>query len=238
VTLNDPALVQREYASEAGLEARRSIYIDAEGPDARAEAFRAVAEAEPRSVLEVGCGLGELAQRIRGELGADVTAIDVSPRMVELARARGVDARLGDVQALPFADETFDCVVAAWMLYHVPDLDRGLAEIARVLKPGGRLVAATNSERHLDEARAVAGIDMRGRVTFSRENGEVALLRHFARLERRDLDGWVTFPDGEALRSYIRTLVTMRDRADHVPDFEKPLRAGTRVGIFVAEKTV
>ena len=45
--------------------------------------------------------------------------------MVELARARGVDARVGDVQELPFADGAFDCVVAAWMLYHVPDLDRG-----------------------------------------------------------------------------------------------------------------
>ena len=45
--------------------------------------------------------------------------------MVELARARGVDARVGDVQALPFEDESFDAALAAWMLYHVPDVERG-----------------------------------------------------------------------------------------------------------------
>lgn len=235
-SLHDSDVVREEYASEAGLEARRSIYTDAEGPDPRDEVFVAVAEHRPRHVLEVGSGPGELAERIAVELGSEVTAIDVSPRMVELSRGRGVDARVGDVQDLPFADGRFDCVVAAWMLYHVPNLDRGLTEIARVLKPGGFLVAVTNSERHLDEARAVAGIDMRGQVTFSRENGEDVLRRHFGGVQRRDLDGWVTFSDAEALRSYVRTMVTMRHRADHVPEFDHPVRAGTRVTIFVAEK--
>jgi len=198
--------------------------------------FCAVAELRPRHVLEVGSGPGELAERIAVELGCKVTALDVSPRMVELSRGRGVDARVGDVQGLPFVDGRFDCVVAAWMLYHVPDLDRGLAEIARVLKSRGFLVAVTNSECHLDEARALAGIDMRGQVTFSRENGEEVLRRHFGRVQRRDLDGWVTFPHAEALRSYVRTLVTMRHRADDVLEFDQPVRAGTRVSIFVAEK--
>ena len=114
------------------------------------------------------------------ELGAEVVALDVSERMVELARGRGVDARVGDVQALPFADASFDTVVAAWMLYHVPDLDRGLAEIARVLAPGGQLVAVTNSELHLDEARARCGVSMVGRMPFNRDNGEEILARHFA----------------------------------------------------------
>lgn len=79
--------------------------------------------AAPASVLEVGCGWGELAARIIRETGAAVTAIDPSPRMVELARQRGVDARVGDVQELPFENGSFAAVVAAWMLYHVPDLD-------------------------------------------------------------------------------------------------------------------
>ena len=234
--LHDPEVVREEYATEDRLEARRSIYANADGPVAPDEVLRAVIEAAPRRVLEVGCGPGELAVRIGEELHAEVTAIDISPRMVELARDRGVDAHVGDVQELPFPTGAFDCVVAAWMLFHVPDLDRGLAEIARVLSAGGRLVAATNSERHLDEARSLAGIDMRGRMTFSRENGEDALLRHFPVVERRDLDGWVTFSDADALRGYVRTLVTMRHLADRVPDFDEPLRAGTRVTIFVAEK--
>ena len=87
-----------------------------------------------------------------------VTFVDLSQRMVELARARGIaDAHVGDVQELPFADASFDTVVAAWMLYHVPDLDRGLAEIARVLEPGG-----TPRRRHeLGQAPRGAPRDLR-----------------------------------------------------------------------------
>ena len=137
MSLDDPAVVRAQYATETGLETRRSIYENAEGDDAREVAFQAIAAARPRKVLEVGPGPGELSARIMAELGAEVVALDVSERMVELARGRGVDARLGDVQALPFAAASFDTVVAAWMLYHVFDLERGLAEIARVLAPGG-----------------------------------------------------------------------------------------------------
>ena len=142
MTLNDPARVREEYETEAGLLGRRAAYRWADGPDAPELLFRAISELRPTSVLEVGCGPGELSDRMRIELGASVVAVDISARMVELARGRGVDARLGDVQELPFEDRSFDCAVAAWMLYHVPDVDRGLSELARVLRPGGHLVAA------------------------------------------------------------------------------------------------
>jgi SAM-dependent methyltransferase len=56
--------------------------------------------------------------------------VGLSPQMAELARRRGVDARVGDVQGLPVAGGEFDCVLAAWMLYHVPDLDRALSDAA------------------------------------------------------------------------------------------------------------
>jgi SAM-dependent methyltransferase len=156
--------------------------------------------------------------------------------MVELARGRGVDARVGDIQELPFADASFDTVVAAWMLYHVPDLDRGLAEIARVLSPGGRIVAVTNSERHLEEARAYAGVSKVGRVPFHRDNGGEILERHFASVERIDVDGWVTIPDAEAIRRYIRSMIAEGDNAERVPDDVGPVRAGIRVTVFVARR--
>jgi SAM-dependent methyltransferase len=236
VRLNDPQLVRDEYASEAGLEARRSVYSDRDGPDARDEAFRAIAQLAPTAVLEVGCGLGELSERIACELAADVVAIDLSERMVELARARGVDARVADAQALPFEDSLFDCVVAAWMLYHLPDVDAGLAEIARVLRPGGHLVAVTNGEEHLAEARAAGGVDMRGQSAFSRENGEPQLGRHFDHVERRDVDGTVTFASHLEVRRYIAATVAMRGEQVDVPPFEGPLRATRRVSIFGARR--
>jgi SAM-dependent methyltransferase len=235
VSLSDPEVVRSEYATEAGLEARRAVYDDRVGPDPRDVLWKELATAAPRRVLEVGPGPGELSERIQQELGADVLAIDVSERMVELTRARGVDARVGDVQDLPFENEAFDVVVAAWVLFLVPDLDRGLAEIARVLRQGGRLVAVTNSENHLAEARAHAGVSMVGRMTFSRENGESALRRHFARVERTDVDGAVTFVDGDAIRAYVRSLITWKHAADGVPELAEPLQATTRNTVFVAE---
>ena len=90
--------VRERVEASGGAIVRRD---DATGPDAREVAFEAVAECAPIRVLEVGAGPGELAERIQRELNAEVAALDISERMVELARARGVDARVGDVQELP-----------------------------------------------------------------------------------------------------------------------------------------
>ncbi len=234
--LDDPAAVSAQYTTEVGLEARRSLYVGGEGEDPRDVAFAAVAEVAPRAVLEVGCGPGEFASRIQRELGCDLVAIDTSARMVELARERGVHARIGDVQQLPFETGVFDCVVAAWMLYHVTDLDRGVAELARVLRPGGRLVAVTNSERHLQEARDLAGVDMSGKLSFSRENGEDTLRRHFPTVSWLDVNGWVTFPDADAVRRYVASMITQSAKASRVADFSGSLRAGRRVSVFAADK--
>lgn len=234
--IDDRATVAAEYAREDGLLARRSVYEHSEGIDPRSVAWDAIAEREPRRVLEVGCGPGELSERIAQELRATVVAVDISERMVALARQRGVDARVGDVQSLALPAATFDLAVAAWMLYHVPDLDRGLAELARVLQPSGCLVAVTNSEHHLDEIRRLAGFTMPERLPFSRENGAAILRRHFGSVEQRDIDGEVAFADAHAVRDYFRSTVTSRVAAENVPDFTGPIRATRRATVFVAEK--
>jgi ubiquinone/menaquinone biosynthesis C-methylase UbiE len=152
--------------------------------------------------------------------------------MVELALARGIAARLGDVQALPFADGTFDTAVAAWMLYHIPDLDRGLAELARVLHSAGRLVAVTNGVDHLAELRAVFGRDVVS--SFTRENGEEALQRHFSRVEQRDLDGHLTITEAAAILPYHDSMMTTEKDRELV--FDLPLEVHTATTIFVATR--
>jgi SAM-dependent methyltransferase len=234
MTLNEPSFVREQYASEAGLAARKAVYTKITGPDARAIVFDAVAEVGPRSVLEVGCGEGELAARIGRELGVEPVAIDQSERMVELSRERGVDARVGDVQDLPFVDGSFDVCVAAWMLYHVPDLDRALGELARVLVPGGRLVAATNAADHLIEMFELVGLE-RLELPFGAENGEEHLSRHFARVRRYDADGTVTFRDAEQIRSYLLSSARLWGGAERVPELAEPLVARRRPVVFVAE---
>ena len=232
--LNDPDVVRREYASETGLAGRKAAYRFAEGPDAREFAFQAIAEVSPRRVLEVGCGEGELAERVARELGAEVVALDQSARMVELTAARGVDARVGDVQKLTFAAGDFDCAVAAWMLYHVPDVDGALAELARVVRPGGRLVAVTNGREHLREIRELLGGEFPTR-NFSDENAEQLLSQHFERVECRDASGWINFPDREELEAYVNASRTLWGR--DLPDsFDGTLRVRRAPLIYVADK--
>jgi len=229
---DDPALVRKQYEREDNLRARQSLYEEVAGPNALDVLWQTLVEWRPRRVLEVGGGPGELAERMQRELGATVSFLDLSPRMVELAQARGVAAQVGDIQELPFEDGTFDTVVAAWMLYHVPDLDRGLAEVARVLQPGGALVAVTNSIHHLEELRDLVGHPDSWAETFSRENGESYLGRHFAHIDRFDLEIVVTVRDRAKLVAYRDS---MNVETQPIPEnLELPFVVHGRSTIFVA----
>jgi ubiquinone/menaquinone biosynthesis C-methylase UbiE len=98
-----------------------------------------------RCVLDVGCGDGALAEAL-ARAGAQVTGIDADRHMLAAARERFAAARLeaallqADAQAQPFGDARFDAVVAVTVLCLLRQPERALAEMARVLKPGGRLV--------------------------------------------------------------------------------------------------
>jgi len=91
-------------------------------------------------ILDLGCGDGQLTQRIAAT-GADVLGVDASLEMVRAARERGIVADLGDAEQLPYADKTFDAVFSNAALHWVRDQDAMIAQIDRVLKPGGRFVA-------------------------------------------------------------------------------------------------
>lgn len=234
---DDPSYVRAQFASEEGLATRAELYLHgADGIDARDVVVAELRKRQPRYVLEVGCGWGELAERVECDVDAKVVALDLSPRMVELACGRGVDARVGDVQELPFGDSAFDAVVAAWMLYHVPELDRALAEIARVLRPGGALVAVTNGRDDLAELWELVGRDLSFReLTFRAENGEEHLRRHFSSVLGQSWTRSVTFPDRETVQRYVgsgggRLLV------GRVPELDGPFTATKVVAIFVATK--
>ena len=233
--LDDPDVVRNDYSSESRLLGRRAIYDTSEGPSALDVLWDAICEPRPRDVLEVGPGPGELSERIATELGANVVAVDVSPRMVELTRARGIDARLGDVQSLQFGDESFDLVVAAWVLFHPADLDRAVSEIARVVRPGGHLIAATNSVHHLQELWALVGVE-RTEYSFCAENGEAALRRHFPNVVAHSVAGWVTFEDTATARGYVASSIIFSRLADRVPELAAPLRARRVNAVFVATK--
>src|SRR4051812_8576118 len=184
---NDPEVVRREYSDEKGLAGRQSLWARRRGGHPLDVAFEEVVALRPRRVLEVGCGQGEFAERLVAH-GLDVVAVDQSERMVELTRARGVDARIGDIQGLPFVADEFDLVVANFVLYHVPDLQRGLAELARVspvLVSSRRRTGSATSRRCGPPSIATSG---RGRISSF---GRTASRTCASTTERC---AWSTFP--------------------------------------------
>ena len=114
------------------------------GQDARWKA-KLVALANVRAgerALDLACGTGDIAFAVANH-GAHTIGLDITHRMLQLASLRSSNVRLitGDMTSLPFQSETFDLVTTGYGLRNVPDLDGAIAEIARVLKPGGRLLS-------------------------------------------------------------------------------------------------
>jgi ubiquinone/menaquinone biosynthesis C-methylase UbiE len=145
-----------------------------------------------------------------------VLLTDLSPGMVEQARANLAEQNAGqfefdviDAQAIPYAEASFDAVLANHMLYHVPDRPRAISEIRRVLKSDGHLFAAANGQHHMAELWAMvlqaAGADRganRSELHFGLENGGEQLAAWFTYVERRDYPDSLLVTEAEPLIAY------------------------------------
>jgi len=148
--LDDPALGVAEPTPEAGAAAGYAIWSDSydePGNPIVTLEETAVAELLTRlpagRALDAACGTGRHARRLVG-LGHTVSGIDLTPEMLERARVNVPEAAfaVGDLRELPFADASFELVVCGLALSHLPSLDGAVAELGRVLAPGGRLIVS------------------------------------------------------------------------------------------------
>lgn len=176
-------------------------------------------------VLELGCGVGSLwttcPERIPA--GWNLTLSDLSEGMLKAAwrnlvvTGRGIKFEQIDAQAIPYPDETFDIVIANFMLYHVPDRHKALAEIQRVLRVGGHLVAATAGINHLKEMdewfrRVKADIDFSATTNpFTLKNGQAQLQPFFSQIETRRYEDSLHITEIPPLMAYIRSTTKVGD---------------------------
>jgi len=226
---SDPEMVAREYATSERLEARRTRvngWLRGE-TEAWDEALAAIAEARPQRVLDAGCGDGLFARVIAAP---EVIGIDSAPAMVARARERGIDARLGDIQDLPFDDDEFDVVVCNWTLYHLQDLNSGLREIARVLRPEGCFVGIYNRKQHMEElwSRVRPGFD-------ASDDYDEPLARHFTRVETRDTVAYTLWESRDDLQRYLDAYIEMMGSMV-APDAPYPFKVTRLNRVYVARK--
>jgi ubiquinone/menaquinone biosynthesis C-methylase UbiE len=108
-----------------------------------------IAVSDTASVLEAGCGPGNLLPQLASRFGR-VCAMDASSRMLDIARTHAADFRnityqVGNIEALPFGDNSFDLVCSAGVIEYLPEIERALQEMQRVLRPGGLLILSTTN---------------------------------------------------------------------------------------------
>lgn len=242
-------LLKEQYRDSVNLDARAQLH--ARFSTNRSGWFRWLFERLELSpsarVLELGCGPGWLWWENRDRIapGWQVTLTDFSPGMLD--EARKSLSRLEhppsfacvDAQAIPFPDASCDAVLANFMLYHVPDRDRALAEIARVLKPTGCLYAATNGVQNLleiDELVVSVAPEI-GRAgvfvhvhEFTLENGAQQLLPHFSDVCACWYDDALVVSEVEPLIAYV-----LSGPAAHLRD-EQLARLRQMVATKIAEQ--
>jgi ubiquinone/menaquinone biosynthesis C-methylase UbiE len=182
-------------------------------------------------VLELGCGAGWLWKDQLGRLanGMKITLSDYSDGMVQQARDNILDERFHftrcDAQTIPFAEHTFDVVIANHMLYHVPDREKAFTEIRRVLKPGGTFYTATNGLQNMKGLKEYSnrlvhqpvfeGVEDQLSIwtkRFALENGAAQLRPFFSQVELQRYADGLKITQAKPLVDYLLSMISNFNR--------------------------
>jgi len=181
------------------------------------------------NILELGCGSGvlwkETSQRVPA--GWTITLSDLSDGMLDstwrnlVITGRSFKFERIDAQSIPYADGTFDAVIANHMLYHVPDRRRALKEVRRVLKDKGILFASTLGKNHMREMWDLlerVGSVKRYMVTsaFTLENGKEQVQEFFPHVELSHYSDNLRVTDVSAMMAYIRSMASTAEFQEDV----------------------
>jgi len=216
-------LLNEQYKDAANLNARVQLHerFGTNSYDWQRWVFDQIKAGKKSRVLEIGCGPARLWLNNFDRIpkGWRITLSDFSPGMLQEAQQNLRAVRHDfifqqfDAQSIPFKDKSFDVVIANHMLYHVPDLNKALSEIRRILALKGRFYAATNGLHHLRElgdlVRRVEPSYQTGHVPrdyFNLEHGAEDLSRWFSHVTVRVLDDGLVVTETEPLIAFILSM--------------------------------
>lgn len=224
-------LTKKAYATDEALATRQRIHDQYTVPpvDFLNWVLDRITWTGDESVLDVGLGSGTYLEPIHRRVpNGSIFGADLSAGMAQRAATKGVAHLIanGDVQALPFPSNTFDVVLANHMLYHVPNVEKALSELRRVLKPSGTLIAATNSQFNMPEFDqlmrrvfsqiGVTGIEVENFISppsrnFTLEEAPTKLSHHFKAVARFDLPSALVFPNKQPVIDYFASMKALRE---------------------------
>ena len=260
--MNDREQVTEQYKDDQALAARIRLHAKySTNPQGLTEwLFNQYAFKKGDRVLELGCGNAAQWEGRLGDLPENVnlTLTDMSPGMIHAASMKlgpaSLHHRYGvvDIQDIPFDNGSFDIAIANFMLYHVPDLDRALSQVKRVLKPGGILYAATNGNGglHAFMRDVVLSVDPAAAAfeqsfPFSLQNGGSILACYFYRVQRVDYIDSLRVTNTEDLMDWLLSTIyisglspsgidAMRSRFDTMMRVNGFILIPKEAGMFIA----
>ncbi len=273
ITQNKDYLKNEQYKDSSNLGARANLhelYSTATTPW-HVWVFNHLGLQAGMTILECGCGPGWLwrsnVERIPPN--CHITLTDLSDGMVAEAEAALAHSTTdfqfesANIEELPYADNSFDVVVANHMLYHVPNLAQGLSEVRRVLKPNGRFFAATNGNNHMKELKQI-GEEIAGskdqfvkalghnadkiiwKLTFRLENGAELLAPYFDTITLETFEDSLEVTEAAPLADYIKSTFRMANATPEINEMldnyiaqkiaeENTIHISKETGLFIAQ---
>lgn len=211
-------------------------------------------------LLELGCGNGKLWQENKIDLrNREIFLSDISEGMVDEVRNKlGSDFNciVADAEKIPFKDAYFDSIIANHVLFYLNDLNQGLKEISRVLKPNGVLYCSTYGSNHMKEITdIVQSFDSRINLSnhslydvFGLENGESILKEYFISVQRMDYQDSLEITESKPLIDYIMSchgnqneilgprLSEFKEYIEELLQNDGKIVVTKQAGLFVCEK--
>jgi ubiquinone/menaquinone biosynthesis C-methylase UbiE len=265
------------YANSQNLEARAGLFQYQQLPiDVWNWVLSHMPLEQDTRVVEVGCGSGRfLRHLLRGHPETAAIGLDLAPGMIHDMRRTwksiGADGRpiacpplgVADIQALPLPDASCDIGLALYVLHHVPDIPQAVAELRRVVRPGGVVLVTTSGPENLwelSQLEAAAVQTLSGRTTelfdrrhirFRTDNGKAILTCAFTQVDQRVAVGMLSIPELAPLMAYEQStrsvhepllpegitwdafLYTFEQHATAQISVQGAVRVKTQTGLFV-----